>query len=248
MKQFVFEAWQFVLYGMRLLVSVLAGGNSCVVCGRNTALLPVCGECNSRFFSVPVGLEWEHRCSVCGKELLSLQGKCMKCRSESVLVHTDRVFPLFSYRLWNKTLLFTWKIQGERALSPFFAEKAFVLLRDLGVSVVVPVPPRKGKIRKKGWDQINELARFLKWRYGFNIHEILERCSVQEQKKLTREQRLEHIKNAYRLSNSFRGEIPEEVCLLDDVCTTGSTLESCSAVLKAAGVKKVYAVTLFTVD
>ena len=51
-----------------------------------------------------------------------------------------------------------------------------------------------------------------------------------------------------RILKPFMGKIPEEVWLLDDVSTTGATIESCSYVLKSAGVKKVYAVTLFTVD
>lgn len=240
---------------MRLFFSILAGGNSCVACGSYTALIPVCRECDRKYFSTKECLE--NRCTLCGKELVSLEGRCMKCRSEPLLVNLDRLYPLFSYRLWNKSLLFEWKIEGKRALSEFFAGKITSILKKLSMGVVIPVPPRKGKIRQKGWDQINELAEFLKRRYGFRVLNLLVRLSEQEQKKLSREERLEKIKTAYvlvkpsrlkRILKPFSGKIPEEVCLVDDVSTTGSTLECCAAVLKKAGVKKVFAVTLFTVD
>ena len=186
-----------------------------------------------------------------------MKGKCMLCREKPVLKSTDRVIPLFSYRLWNRELMFRWKMQEERNFSPLFARLLCEVLRKTGEEVIVPVPPRKGKIRKKGWDQIEELCIFLEKRYGFRVLRILERNSANQQKKLSRTQRLESIKTAYSLCppqtleralKPFSGRLPESVCLIDDVCTTGSTLESCAEILKKEGIKTVNAVTLFTVD
>ncbi len=153
--------------------------------------------------------------------------------------------------------MFRWKMQGERSFSPLFARLISNVLRQQGESVIVPVPPRKGKIRKNGWDQIEELCLFLEKRYGFRVLRILERKSKEEQKKLKRTERLESIKSSYSLKNAkeiqgalkpFSGSFPERVCLIDDVCTTGATLESCAEILKKEGIKTVNAVTLFTVD
>ncbi|MCR4579840.1 MAG: hypothetical protein K5681_05780 [Treponema sp.] len=246
MNKFVFEAKHFLLKALRLFFYSVRGGNTCLICGLHTSLFPVCRQCKLKYFKLPDRWE-EERCSVCGKELISSRDKCMKCRQDRVLVHVDRLYPLYSYRLWNKSLMFKWKISGERCLSEFFAQLAADFLKKIKVSEIIPIPPRKGKIRKKGWDQINELVLYLKWHYGFQILEALERCSQEEQKKLDRQQRLEHIKSAYKLKPGIK-KIPEEVWLIDDVSTTGSTLESCASVLKAAGAKKVYALTLFTVD
>lgn len=256
MKHLIFEAKQFLFFLVRFIFYAIAGGNSCILCGKKTYYIPVCRECDSSFFSVDALLK-EERCQVCGKQLISTQEKCMKCRTEAVLIHTDLVYPLFSYRLWNKSLMFDWKIKGERSLSEFFAKKISIIINNLSPQVIVPVPPRKGKIRQKGWDQIEEICQFLEGRYGFKVLRILKRLTIFEQKKLNRSERLEHIKNAYsivspakiqRALKPFSGKMPQEVCLIDDVCTTGATIESCSSVLKAAGVNKVLAVTLFTVD
>ena len=186
-----------------------------------------------------------------------MKGRCMSCRENPVLKSTDKAVSLFSYRLWNRELMFRWKMQGERNFSPVFAGILCEVLRKMEETFIVPVPPRKGKIRKNGWDQIEELCTFLEKRYGFRVLRILERKSTGQQKKLSRTERLESIKTAYtvcsekvlqRTLKPFSGRLPEAVCLIDDVCTTGSTLESCAEILKAAGIKKVSAVTLFSVD
>lgn len=251
-----FEIKQSFISVFRLLYVFISGGEKCAVCGRLVFLKPVCKTCMQKYFSVSRIMEMP-RCQCCGRELISMKGKCMICREKSVLKSTDRIIPLFSYRLWNRELMFRWKMQEERSFSPMFARLLCKLLRMTEEKVLVPVPPRKGKIRQKGWDQIEELCIFLEKRYGFRVLRILERNTSIQQKKLSREQRLESIKTAYSICSDkllqralkpFSGHMPETVCLVDDVCTTGSTLESCAEILKKEGVKTVNAVTLFTVD
>ena len=200
----------------------------------------------NRYFSVDALLA-APRCKCCGKELVSEKNTCLRCRTNPVLKSTDKVIPLFSYRLWNKELMFRWKMQGERTFSAVFARLISEVLIKNGEKVIVPVPPRKGKIRKNGWDQIDELCTFLEKRYGFKVYRLLQRNSREQQKKLNRTERLESIKSSYSLK-PYCGELPEHVCIIDDVLTTGATLESCAEILKAGGVKTVNAVTLFTVD
>ena len=251
-----FEMKQFFVSAFRILYVFISGGEKCAVCGAIVFLRPVCPSCLKKHFDVSRILE-KKRCECCGKELVCMQGKCMKCREEPVLKSTDLVLPLFSYRLWNRELMFRWKMQEERSFSPLFVKFLCQILRKTQNKVIVPVPPRKGKIRKNGWDQIEELCVFLEKRYGFRVLRILERNTSGQQKKLSRSQRLESIKSAYSLCQTpvferalkpFSGRLPQEVCLIDDVCTTGSTIESCAEILKSAGAEKVHAVTLFTVD
>lgn len=256
MKKLFFELEQFLVSAFRMLYVFISGGEKCAVCGALVFTKPVCRSCLKTHFNLDRILE-KLRCECCGKELVCMKGKCMKCREEPVLKSTDSVLPLFSYRLWNRELMFRWKMQEERSFSPLFARLLCEVLRKTGNKVIVPVPPRKGKIRKNGWDQIEELCVFLEKRYGFRVLRILERNTSGQQKKLSRSQRLESIKSAYSLCSPsvferalkpFSGRLPSSVCLIDDVCTTGSTIESCAEILKSAGIEKVNAVTLFTVD
>ena len=255
-RKIIFEVKQFFVSTFRLLYVFISGGHKCAVCGTLVFLRPVCTSCMQKHFSVSEIMKKE-RCECCGRELICMKGRCMICREKPVLKSTDTVLPLFSYRLWNRELMFRWKMQEEREFSPLFAKLLCEVLRKMEYKVIVPVPPRKGKIRKKGWDQIEELCAFLEKCYGFRVLRLLERNSSKQQKKLSRIQRLESIKSAYSLCSSkkverilkpFSGSFPESVCIIDDVCTTGSTLESCAEILKNKGVKVVNAVTLFTVD
>lgn len=209
----------------------------------------MCKSCSEKYFS-PAPLFFK-TCRVCGRMLISENEICTECRRSPVLRSTDGVLPLFSYRLWNVDLLCRWKLQEERQLSPFFAEKIAArleeIMRNFPGTVIIPVPPRPGKIQREGWDQIQELSEFLEYKYDFPVMRILERSSAAEQKKLDRTGRLAAVGKSYCL-RSDAPAVPKTVCLLDDVITTGSTLESCAAALKAGGAETVLAVTLFSVD
>ncbi len=175
----------------------------------------------------------------------------MECRKERILVSADGAFPLFSYRLWKKNLLFMWKMENCRLLSLVFAGFVSLAMKklypDKNYPMITGVPPRPGKLHKKGWDQIKELCWYLKNLYGFKTGTFLARVDSEQQKKLDRAGRINKRGSSYVLAEDCSC-LPEELVLLDDVYTTGVTAESCSALLKAAGVRKIQVITLFTVD
>lgn len=245
-----------MIFSVRGMYSIIENGNNCIVCNKKTFVIPLCKNCISSYFNVERKIDLP-RCDICGKELTSNISRCRACTENQILRSTHTVIPLFSYRLWNRELLYLWKIKELRSLSPLFAKFIHQTLKILNEKIIVPVPPRKGKIKKNGWDQIDELCKYLNLRYGYTILEILERNTVQQQKKLNREERLETIKSAYSLVQEkelekklrkVNGKLPESIVLIDDVCTTGSTIESCAEILKAAGISRVNVITLFTVD
>lgn len=230
----------------RVCLSFLIAPQSCICCGCECYDIPLCNDCQKKLLSSAIGNN--KHCKICGKILFSEENICTACREEPVLKHLDGVIPLYSYRLWKKDLLYQWKIEDVRTLSFFFSEAInMVLAKNFNSLPVVPVPPRPNKIRKKGWDQISELVSYLSVFYNVKVLKLLKRVNVQQQKKLNREQRLEHIEKSFVLKNN-KTKLPKEVVIIDDIMTTGSTLESCATILKQNGVEKVYAVTLFIAD
>ncbi|MDE5899341.1 MAG: hypothetical protein K2H09_08790 [Treponemataceae bacterium] len=233
----------------RNFASLASGGVPCVVCGAAAVGIPVCAACRRSFFSVPE--PDSSFCRGCGMRLVSERGTCTLCRKNAPAGSADGLYPLFPYRLWCARLVCRWKLHGKRSLSPFFASLVDARLAQLflkfGDCTVVPVPPRPGKIRRAGWDQVAELCAFLKWRHGRTVGEYLLRRTKAEQKALDRSQRLSSIGKSYVLKPGLE-QVPRRLCLVDDVMTTGATIEGCAAALKSRGAETVLAVPLFSVD
>lgn len=252
--------WYGIMF-LRSVVAFLLGGDTCLRCGKPSGVYPLCPPCMKHFAdtSLPVSADTASaRCVICGKELISEIGACSTCREEPMLNHVDGAFPLYAYRLWKKALLFAWKTEDKRTLSLVFARivhDAYAALcsRFGMVLPVVPVPPRPGKIRERGWDQIDELCHYLHSGWGVPVLKLLVRRSHVQQKKLSRLARRSVSAHSYFLAKGRRLRRicpvpPEAVLLVDDVMTTGSTLDACAIQLKAFGIKKVYALTLFAVS
>lgn len=219
----------------------------CICCGAKCYGLPLCKNCSKLFVSQVFHPSVRH-CSVCGRVLLSEQTICMECREKTVIENLDSCISCHPYLMWKKQLLFQWKISGNRNYTPLIS-----LLLHNGLqcyypnAVIVPVPPRPGKLRKKGWDQIQDICTYLKWQYGYEICPVLKRLEKKQQKKLSREQRIAHLGSDYCIIEKKQKLIQgKEVVLLDDIMTTGVTLENCGRLLKNTQAKSVHGLTIFS--
>jgi len=164
----------------------------------------------------------------------------MRCRG--VERSFDAAYPLFSYGGAFRTLISAYKKGGRRSLGGLFADMLAEEIEGRWPGrVVVPVPPRPGKIRTRGWDQVEEIARRLE-RLGFEVCRPLERRRSAEQKALGRGDRGANALAAYGLKTG--AEVPESPVLVDDIITTCATLEACAAALRSGGAVSVVAVAL----
>lgn len=218
----------------------LAFPRSCVLCGgellgESGKPYPLCRSCEERLSY------WEGpRCAVCGKPLISEQGVCMRCRDR--VFEFDCAYPLWAYSAETKSLILAYKTRGVRPLARFFAGRISCLIASRYPGVpVVPVPFRAGKLRKEGWDQVEEMARVLT-RRGVPVERCLERLPGLSQKTLDYSARLSNLAGRIRVRKGV--SVPGRVVLLDDVLTTGATLSECARVLKSGGARHVYAVVL----
>ena len=110
----------------------------------------------------------------------------------------------------------------------------------LDADAAVPVPLHPSRQRARGFNQAEDLAQH----FGPPVVRLLARVnSTRSQIELPRDQRQENVRNAFSLRRSAFSSIPQIVVLVDDVTTTGATLNACARVLKAAGVEQVRALT-----
>ena len=164
----------------------------------------------------------------------------MRCRGRERAF--DSAFPLFPYEGAMRSLVSAYKKGGRRSLSGLFADfMAEAIEASWPERTIVPVPPRPGKLRKAGWDQVEEIARDLE-RRGFRVSRPLERRRSEEQKALGRGDRGANARKAYALKAGERS--PESPLVIDDVVTTCATLEACALALKEGGAGSVIALVL----
>lgn len=216
----------------------------CVLCGGIVGPVPwspapLCVSCEHTLESIR-----EPRCERCGRQLISEQGRCVACREEEAIV--SHIMPLFEFRGQAARLIHAYKI-GERVLlAQYFAYKIANMVSRHGDSLdafsIVPVPPRPEKIRSGKLDQVGCLAEALA-HFGFRCIRLLVRLpGGGQQKLLDRAQRLKNASASYARVSS--DPIEAKVMLLDDVCTTGATLEACARLLIHAGAEVVGAIVL----
>jgi competence protein ComFC len=216
----------------------------CVICGslvQGGVHWPLCEDC-SKFIRKRYGYgQSQSRCTKCGKPIISEIGQCMRCRTGGYSF--DAAWPLFRYAGELRTLVLAYKSRGRRSLAPWFAAMlAEVLLERYPGRVVVPIPPRPGKLRRKGWDQVEDIAGILERCFGVPVERVLRRADGMEQKALDLAHRAANVRGRIGVRNGFR--IPVDPVLLDDVMTTGATLSECAAVLKSAGAVRVDALAV----
>jgi ComF family protein len=118
-----------------------------------------------------------------------------------------------------------------------------------GEWLMVPIPLSKTKLRKRGYNQAEILAKELSKKFNFPVQSILERTrETKTQVGLTNLQRKLNVKDAFKLNLSLIANHSSlknaNIFLVDDVATTGSTLLEAAKVLKKGGADKVFGLTL----
>ena len=231
----------------------------CALCretlfNRQEAAYGLCSDCAAQF-GTGGGGPLETRCRVCGKPLISEQNICITCRNLEQPPAYDGALVLYPYTGSGRTLLSAYKFGKHRPLARFFAEKFYRHIQDPSAGIGrlireggsfadwqwVPAPPRAGKLKEKGWDQIESIARILERDYSLPISRCLKRLNSQSQKELGKQSRQTNLVGQIIAT----GLVPRHVILFDDVYTTGSTLNVCASVLKQHGAEHVFGLCLF---
>jgi ComF family protein len=214
----------------------------CASCGQTLiheteAWFGLCGGCAGSF-----PLSQEQRCAVCGRPLISEAELCMNCRknTQEAAPAYDGMILLYPYIGKTQTLLKAYKFGKHRALARFFSEKLFSSMSRF-TAPWIPVPPRAGKIKTAGWDQIEHIAQILEKQMRLPVLRCLKRLASKTQKALGKSERLTNLQGRILCVK----KPTEEVIIFDDVFTTGSTMNVCARTLKDAGAKKVHGVCLF---
>ena len=150
---------------------------------------------------------------------------------------------LFAYTGNARRLLAALKFEGRRRLAPWFADLVVSAMRGEGWGAcLTPVPSRPHRGRQ---DAVQAVASAIEKRHALSLRRLLCRSGGAQQKTLDYEQRRANLAGRIHLRPGVTPDkVPSEVVLLDDVFTTGATLDACARALLQAGCRSVRAVTL----
>lgn len=185
-------------------------------------------------------------CDRCGDPLPSWRAislplaRCPRCRRATR--HVDRARAIGAYDGPLRAIIHAFKYEGRRSLAKPLAR----LMRDRGMDVlagatcVVPIPLHASRRRHRGFNQATDLAR----RLPLPVVQALRRTrATPTQTSLPAARRHGNVRSAFALTRAGRSLSGSTIVLVDDVSTTGATLEACARVLKDAGVREVRALT-----
>lgn len=169
--------------------------------------------------------------------------RCARCRRGHRFI--TRALAAGAYEGALRAIVHALKYEGRRSLAKPLAElvrsRCGPLLDD--ADCLVPVPLHPSRRRARGFNQALDLARRL-GSDGLPVRQALRRVrATPTQTGLPAAQRYRNMRDAFtsaRRATELRGCV---VVLVDDVCTTGATLEACAKVLSEMGVREVRAVT-----
>lgn len=212
----------------RLLDTLLP--RCCVLCGEAAGTEALCSSCTVRLPPPPACC-----CPQCGIATLE-EGVCAQCRAAPPAF--DATWAAFSYGFPLDRLIQALKYGERLAVAPFLAAR----LTELGpfpATVLLPVPLHPQRLRERGFNQSVELARPLAcaWRLPLLLDAVVRvRHQQAAQAGLRRAQRLRNLRGAFVARQRLDGA---HVLVVDDVMTTGTTLDVLARCLKAAGAERV---------
>lgn len=204
----------------------------------------VCRSCAGKLRPIQ-----EPRCKKCGKPIEKEELEyCTDCaRREHIFEEAAGIFP---YDRTMQASLMKCKYGGRREYLDYYgqmmARHGKKFLERWQPQAIVPIPLHKTRMRLRGFNQSTDLACVLGREFGIPVQEhMLEKNrKTRPQKELEENQRRRNLLGAFSLGKDFRPL--QNIVLVDDVYTTGSTVDEAAKCLKKAGTQKIYVLTLCT--
>lgn len=188
-------------------------------------------------------------CMKCGKVIASnFREYCGDCEKRSH--YFDQGKALYLYTGEMKNAMYRFKYSNRRCYAKIFAKEAarvyggFINQRQ--IEAIIPVPMYKRKCRKRGYNQAEVFANALSKEIGLIVYpNYIKRIrDTKPLKLLNRHERCQNLQNAFKLSDN-KVKL-RKVLLVDDIYTTGSTMDEMARVLKADGVEQIYCLCICT--
>ena len=192
-------------------------------------------------------LHWanEKTCMKCGK-VLSENYRRDTCNDCLEIEHFfEKGFTCAEYGMYEKLIIRDYKYHRK----PYFGDKLAeimydrLIVEDLTLDLIIPIPMHKAKEKKRGYNQAALLAKGISKRMDVPLDQkLMMRTRITKpMNKMNPQERRENIKDAFTLRPEKVKMVKDKtIILVDDIFTTGSTLDECSKLLLENGALKIF--------
>ena len=214
---------------------------TCCFCG-SVSTQELCDNCREQVFYIQ-----EPRCKKCGKPIrYEEQEYCMDCQKRTF--HYVQGRSLWIHKGVVPWSIYQFKYRNRRLFGKFYARELYRIygekIREWGIDLIVPVPLHRKRKRKRGYNQSEIVARQLAELTGIPINTklIFRKAYTQPQKTLDDKGRIKNVHNAFKMGKTkVEGK---NILLIDDIYTTGSTIDAISKKFLEEGHNKVWFLTI----
>lgn len=222
--------------------------NTCYICDKHDLDIKdsfICKSCLSKFHTIE-GLT----CVKCNKELSyeTEDGLCKDCASGQHQFY--KLMAPFHYDGLVKQCIYEYKYYN----SPYYYKMFGNLLYDYMIKTgytdfdfIISVPLHSIKRRMRGYNQSELIAKYLSEKLSIDYINALKRNSnTVKQSSLSRTERLKNLNNSFSIKNkTITTKLNnKKVLLIDDIFTTGATVDACCNALKCCNIQKIYVLTI----
>lgn len=214
----------------------------CMSCGRILAEREMrygfCSNCRKNVFVI-----YEPCCKKCGKAISdSAEELCSDCKKRNHIFRQAK--GLYSYDGSMKEIMYRFKYQNKKYYAEYFANLAYDKYMDFfrvnGIDLIVPVPMYIKKQKKRGYNQAEVFAEALSKKFSVPCCPdlIIRNRNTLPQKGLSDIKRQRNLQNAFNINEKMIQS--KTVVLIDDIFTTGATVDVITETLLKAGISDVY--------
>ena len=188
----------------------------------------------------------KNECIICSRE--DAYGLCSKCRNNITRVLGEDLC-IGYYKGVLKELILKFKYEQDFAAGEILVELIEEKLKGIDKEYIITyIPAGKKALKKRGYNQCEYIAKELSLITGNKVVKALKRIrETKVQKTLSREERFKNIKGAFQVIDKKIVE-NKKILLIDDVITTGATMDEAILTLKGSGAKEVKILTLAKSD
>ena len=205
----------------------------CIFCGRDISSYFICDKCNKNEI-----YNNENRCKICDTPIKEGNIICDHCKKQKH--NFERLLSPLIYKDKVRKSLLQFKSDGAKFLARPFAQLIAdrLAFEQVEYDIIVPVPSHKSSIKKRGYNPAKVLAEELSKITSKPVEDVLYKLTkTQNQKYLDYKDRQSNLENSIILLNKSVIK-NKNILIIDDIITTGATIESCAKLMKKAN--KIY--------